>query len=39
MYVPDPFVLEDPAAAALRVTGDPQAQEIAALMESPAFDR
>ena len=28
-----------PAAAALRVTGDPQAQEIAALMESPAFDR
>ncbi len=27
------------AAAALRETGDPQAQEIAALMESPAFDR
>ncbi|MEE8498944.1 MAG: FMN-binding negative transcriptional regulator [Kiloniellales bacterium] len=27
------------AAAALRVTGDPQAQEIAALRESPAFDR
>ncbi len=39
MYVPDPFALHDRAAVGtLRNAGGPEAQGVAALMESPALD-